>query len=541
MKNNIKLVIGTIISILFLTFAAISFAQMPEVKKSDDAALYQQTLDKLAKTDAAFAAKKATLDQIAEREKKATQPNKKAVCAALADANALLHNRIADYNYLVELQTHHKFQEHQSKIDMLVYKNGEDIRGNQEIFTKTAADNSCQLSDKTSGGAENKYLVSNPFDFSFDTTPAGGNLSAQNESTAKFAELMDNLKDFDNGVPISDIIKAAADLTVQGYADAALKSLNEFIKKHPDNADAYAQKAFAEYEIQSSSAGDQQFDEAAGDAQQTIKIDQQNAFAYYITSEIENDELNFDESIKDEKKALELADRAVKANPRSAGAYYQRGVINQFKKTDIADFTKAVELDPQFAAAYFQRGASLDANNDHYAALADLNKTIALSPKFFTAYMLRGAVYYHLGEIDKAVADIRRAVELNPNNIEAPQRLKFYAAPPPATELTERFNFFQAEFNKEGEKYNRAVAKYQETVKNPAEKTAVCASLNALDAEFQVLKKSAAKMYFVNQYTDLAEFKEAPTYVKTIADYIETTQKNIKSEAAAHQCVLPVH
>jgi lipoprotein NlpI len=60
-------------------------------------------------------------------------------------------------------------------------------------------------------------------------------------------------------------------------------------------------------------------------------------------------------------KALPLAEKAVKLDPRSAGAYQMRGVIH-FKlghiTRSIADFDKVIELDPKARAGHWQRGIS---------------------------------------------------------------------------------------------------------------------------------------------------------------------------------------
>jgi lipoprotein NlpI len=60
-------------------------------------------------------------------------------------------------------------------------------------------------------------------------------------------------------------------------------------------------------------------------------------------------------------KALPLAEKAVKLDPRSWAAYQTRGVIH-FKlghiKESIADFDKVIELDPKKKAGHWQRGIS---------------------------------------------------------------------------------------------------------------------------------------------------------------------------------------
>jgi lipoprotein NlpI len=60
-------------------------------------------------------------------------------------------------------------------------------------------------------------------------------------------------------------------------------------------------------------------------------------------------------------KALSLAEKAVKLDPRAASAYQMRGIVH-FKlghiAPSIADFDKAIELEPKRKAGHWQRGIS---------------------------------------------------------------------------------------------------------------------------------------------------------------------------------------
>ncbi|MCZ8287916.1 tetratricopeptide repeat protein, partial [Microcystis sp. LE19-59.1C] len=51
--------------------------------------------------------------------------------------------------------------------------------------------------------------------------------------------------------------------------------------------------------------------------------------------------------------------KAIKINPNDAGAYYNRGLLHRdLRKYDLAlsDFSKAIEINPNYANAYLGRG-----------------------------------------------------------------------------------------------------------------------------------------------------------------------------------------
>jgi lipoprotein NlpI len=93
-------------------------------------------------------------------------------------------------------------------------------------------------------------------------------------------------------------------------------------------------------------------------------------------------------------KALPLAEKAVKLDPRSAGAYHLRGMIH-FKlghiAQSIADFDKTIELDPKRKAEHWQRGISY-----YYAGRFDEGRRQFEGYQTFDANDVESAVWRYL-------------------------------------------------------------------------------------------------------------------------------------------------
>jgi tetratricopeptide (TPR) repeat protein len=110
--------------------------------------------------------------------------------------------------------------------------------------------------------------------------------------------------------------------------------------------------------------------------------------------------------------------RAVEVNPKSGGAYMDRGFFYQEKKQydlALADFSKAIELNPMDEFPYRNRAILYESRNQFDLAIADYSRVIALNPRKWKAFYSRGWMYYFIKrDYDKAIADYTSAIELNP-------------------------------------------------------------------------------------------------------------------------------
>ena len=512
---------------MVLGCATMSFAQAaaPSKAASDDA-LYTQTIEKISKTNDLFAAKKVSFDKTRQQQTNSGKPDDKIVCQSLAGWNLIFQDRIGNYTELIEMRRQGKFTAHLTNIDALIASIKLDLLKNQTNFDQIAGIYKCELSGVRSDGSFN-------FSWSFDLLPEG----------AKFEDFLEP----------SDVA-VAEDLIVQGYLDAAIKSLNAFIKAHPTNYDALTQRAIAVYfknylgvYDRNRSDADQEkldlaFAAAGADAEEAIKLDPQNILAYWILGEIyDKQPLLSDQSAAKTKMAFGLAEKAIAQNPKRALNYYIRGRMgNEYGNTEVGDFTKAIELDPNLTNAYYGRGAGYSAHKNYYEALADFNKVIEKSPRSITAHKQRGTVYYHLGEIDKATADLRRAVEFDPANQDLKALLKKYGGPVDNAELIDRFKYLSSVLDKSVAIENQLAAKYDQITKTQTDKTVICQSMTEMNAALQNVKMNLSKVLFINQHPEIAEFKGPISLFKPFADGTETTLTNINAEAAKRGCKLPV-
>jgi lipoprotein NlpI len=75
---------------------------------------------------------------------------------------------------------------------------------------------------------------------------------------------------------------------------------------------------------------------------------------------------------------------------------------------------QAVARDPKSARAYYLRGLAHAALRQHAEAVADFDRTVALQPRAAEAYQRRGGEHFKLGQIEKSIADFDKFLELRP-------------------------------------------------------------------------------------------------------------------------------
>ena len=121
------------------------------------------------------------------------------------------------------------------------------------------------------------------------------------------------------------------------------------------------------------------------------------------------------------EKAIDAFTKAIKADPKNADAYNNRGAVRYVRKEwdqSIADYTRAIEIDPGSAAFYINRGAAWFKKNNYRKTISDYNRAIEIDPLSADAFNNRGMTWYFLGQYDRAIADHTRAIKINPENNE---------------------------------------------------------------------------------------------------------------------------
>ena len=121
-------------------------------------------------------------------------------------------------------------------------------------------------------------------------------------------------------------------------------------------------------------------------------------------------------------------DEAIRLNPDSADAYFNRGKAKRQDPSAIADYDAAIRLNPDLAEAYFYRGclksyfrpkaSTLAARHKALrSAIADFDEAIRLGldldfRELLHAYYRRGLIKYDLDRYEDAIVDLDEALRL---------------------------------------------------------------------------------------------------------------------------------
>ncbi len=121
----------------------------------------------------------------------------------------------------------------------------------------------------------------------------------------------------------------------------------------------------------------------------------------------------------DLKKAFELFNQAIEANPKFPNGYSNRGqVYRQQKQHDlaIADFTKSLELYPDNLNVLHSRASVYMASNDFEKATLDYTAIINRKSSFPDIYFDRGFAYIRQKNYEEAKKDMEQQLILNPKD-----------------------------------------------------------------------------------------------------------------------------
>ena len=113
--------------------------------------------------------------------------------------------------------------------------------------------------------------------------------------------------------------------------------------------------------------------------------------------------------------AIKQYDKAIKIDPASAKAYYNRANV----KYDLRDYegaiedcSKAIQLDPELKNAYFNLGISKFQLEKYKESITDFDKAIELNPSDAETLCWRGIAKHKLGKTDEACEDWNKARNL---------------------------------------------------------------------------------------------------------------------------------
>lgn len=101
--------------------------------------------------------------------------------------------------------------------------------------------------------------------------------------------------------------------------------------------------------------------------------------------------------VQDKKyhEAIKVATNLIRLQPNNANAWYIRG-FSRFQLEDyenaIKDFDKTIELNPEYSDAYIKRGKAKRATDNYWGALRDFIKARNSDP-YYTFYNLVGDAF----------------------------------------------------------------------------------------------------------------------------------------------------
>src|SRR5262245_13135769 len=122
----------------------------------------------------------------------------------------------------------------------------------------------------------------------------------------------------------------------------------------------------------------------------------------------------------DQDRAIQAYDQAIRANPRYAIAFYNRGLAYAAKSEwdrAVRDYDEAIRLDPQYTFAFLTRGNAYHAKGDPDRAMQDYGEAIRLDPRYAMAFNNRGITYADRRDWDRAVRDYDEAIRLDPRHV----------------------------------------------------------------------------------------------------------------------------
>src|SRR5690606_17256139 len=107
-------------------------------------------------------------------------------------------------------------------------------------------------------------------------------------------------------------------------------------------------------------------------------------------------------------------DQVIRLDPENADAYYNRGLAYHASGAyaeAVADYTQAITLNPEDVEAYYNRGMIYFAQAEYQLAVADFTLALSVDPAYTEAYHTRGVAYEILDKTEFAAGDFAAYIE----------------------------------------------------------------------------------------------------------------------------------
>jgi len=223
-----------------------------------------------------------------------------------------------------------------------------------------------------------------------------------------------------------------------GDADQAIVDYSDAIRAAPRETYALVNRGIVLYTKKDNNEG------AIADFNAALKINPREVQAWINRGMVYVRKGDFDQAIADFTEAIKIlgnpepiksasasgapdrppptqaALQGIQAASQAADAYYQRGLVWNYKKQydkAIADFNSAIRINPTSANHFVGRAAAHMNKEEFRPAIADFTEAIRLAPGDEYTYLQRGIAYHSVNEPDNAIADYTEAHKINPLDV----------------------------------------------------------------------------------------------------------------------------
>lgn len=183
-----------------------------------------------------------------------------------------------------------------------------------------------------------------------------------------------------------------------------------------------------------------------------IKINPRSAGAHANLGIAYYNQKKINEAIAELEKSVKIDGENARTNYYLGLSYYEQGKLSEA----VNVFEKSVKLDRKAADAHFALGKSYYDQGKLKEAILRYRETIRLNPAHAGAHNGLGLVYFDRGKNEAAIAEFERALKISPNNLETRYNLGLaYNNQGRLLEATEQFKeVIKTDFNNSKAHYN---------------------------------------------------------------------------------------
>jgi tetratricopeptide (TPR) repeat protein len=205
-----------------------------------------------------------------------------------------------------------------------------------------------------------------------------------------------------------ELFSKGNDAAVKGNYQEAIKYFTSYIKKYPNNANAYYNRGIAKANLED-------YRDAIKDYNKAIEINPNDANVFHNRGNAKSDLQDYRGAVQDYNKAIEI-------EPNKATAFNNRGIAKanlEDYRGSIQDFNKSIEINPNYANAYYNRGNTKFQLENYRDAIQDFTKSLEINLNNVEAFNNRGLAKINLADYKGSIQDFTKSIEIDPNNIKA--------------------------------------------------------------------------------------------------------------------------